>query len=838
MSWLDCLKENLTARQFERIEEKYKKIVRHHEKEGGGVDAADKAAEEIIKTEMRRIARSKANSAKQAQILTESIPNMIKDAEDKMEEWDKAISNTHIRKFLAGRDKRWTNLVFNKPSVSRELGDKLERIESNAGSRARIARQGIADILKDYEVDIWGNPTPETVERVEAIMRAAGGDDVGNQAIQAKGAQLRKVLDELADEYRAEGGNMGEIKNWLPQIHNSAALREMGETDWINYISRSLDWDEITDDFGYKLFSNSEFNEAGELSDEAYKFLQDVYKTLSTDGANKVASKGEQGGSMIKGAGSISTRRGHSRVLHFKSTKDQLEYSKRLGVDDPFASVLNHIETMSRDISIMKELGPNPDSYISNVTMRLSDKEKIHPHVDRMYKVLTGRTSMTGAESESFKLYKGSLGYLRAAHLGSAVIPAVGDVTFNLLQHRFSGLGLDKAMKEYLTPSYKGADGKALAIADQYTFEYAQGSALNRFLDDGSFIMGGKSRAERIGEWGQNASNLVMRGSGLSWWTEMGKNTMMASAVSKTGALHGRSWKHLIENHPDFVDAMKRYGGITEADWKVINKAKPTPAHGSGVPLITPDEILDADDEMAKEVAIKFGAYIDRLRKLSTNEPTLKTKGVTTWGAESGTAGRALADSIGMYRAFPISMWNNYIREMMTRNVLMGAKTGTVELGGFMIASLMMGYGVLVAKDAAKGKTARDFDAREAMLQSGGLGIFGDFVVQDQSRFGQSVTETIAGVPAGFFADTYKLLRGDSMEALFAEEGQTSDYQQAVTRYLGRYTPGASLWYIRGVWNNVIPDSTKAAIEGDKYYQRKMRERKRMAKMGQEFIGE
>src|SRR5574343_980882 len=95
-------------------------------------------------------------------------------------------------------------------------------------------------------------------------------------------------------------------------------------------------------------------------------------------------------------------------------------------------------------------------------------------------------------------------------------------------------------------------------------------------------------------------------------------------------------------------------------------KAEPKKVSGRNVLTLSPSDVAKVDTQ----VAVKYEAYIQRLRKLATNEPDLKTKAVTTVGIESGSLARAMRDSAFIYRRFPITLLNNPIRAGITKSYL------------------------------------------------------------------------------------------------------------------------------------------------------------------------
>lgn len=148
-----------------------------------------------------------------------------------------------------------------------------------------------------------------------------------------------------------------------------------------------------------------------------------------------------------------------------------------------------------------------------------------------------------------------------------------------------------------------------------------------------------------------------------------------------------------------------------------------------------------------------------------------------------------------------------------------------------------MGAASLQARDIIYGKTPRDMNSptfwQAAFLQGGGLGIFGDFLLSDQSRFGNSVVETLAGPVAGFGADVVKVFKGNFDRSL--QEGTETKFFADLYQMAERNIPMAKLWYTRLFLERFMLDHVESAI--DPKYKTRMRriESKLKREKGQEF---
>lgn len=817
----DCVKERLDGKKFDylkkgtlkRLESDYNKILDAHISRGATADAAQKAATEFYNREEGFIRKKNANTKKQIAANIQIYDLLNKRFKEKRSLWDKALSSNKMKHLVA-----W---MGNKPTMSREMNEYLLSTESLANAHEMRIRDMMVDALKFYDPNVFGVLSKETKEKLDLIFKSAGGQKSGIQKIDEAGAQVRQALDDLTDRYIAAGGVMGKLENWMPQIHDAMALQRAGADAWKRDIIPRVDWDRVVDEHGFALFSNAQISK-GVYTPEFNKFLDDVYETISTDGANKISEAAKSGKGVV-GSGSIASKHSKHRVLHFKTPEDQLAYNKIYGSEDPFMSILNHVQGMSREVALMENLGPRPQSFIDNVNNRLSGTEEkgLSKFTQKMYDVLIGRTSMTGSEHGLYRTMKGVQSYLRGTQLGSAFIPALGDSLWSAQALRMSGIeeksNMISGIGKYMVGIAK--NDKKLANFRVYLLESNSGNTLHRFMEGDAPVTQGKAGVDKFAAAMQNYSTVIMRASGLASLTQHGKDFVSLEMFGTVALRKDMGWADLPE---EFRDFMSRSGNITESDWKAIQKAETITSDDGRASFVFPSEVAKIDSG----AAVRYEAVVQRLRALATNEPDIRTKAVTTQGLESGSPTRALLDMVFMYRSFPITMMNNYLRPMMTRAVI----NNDSRLGATLFATTLMGYMILNLKDAINGvenkeglggiSYLRKFDmttAKQSMLQGGGLGIFGDFLAHDYSRYGESLEKTAAGPMFGFMNDLMRM----------GASGTEADWQGFVKKYL----PAKSLWWSKSILDYAIIDALDKV--DPKHYEREESRRRYLSEQGQ-----
>jgi hypothetical protein len=137
----------------------------------------------------------------------------------------------------------------------------------------------------------------------------------------------------------------------------------------------------------------------------------------------------------------------------------------------------------------------------------------------------------------------------------------------------------------------------------------------------------------------------------------------------------------------------------------------------------------------------------------------------------------------------------------------------------------------MTAKDLIKGKKPRPIDTPEqlakvmgaAMAQGGAMGIYGDFLFGQTSRFGGGVLETAAGPTLGKANDAYRLF----------QDLKSGDANAANTlKFAIQNTPYANLFYTRMALDYLVLHEISEAMNPG--YLRRM-ERRVEQETGQEF---
>lgn len=220
---------------------------------------------------------------------------------------------------------------------------------------------------------------------------------------------------------------------------------------------------------------------------------------------------------------------------------------------------------------------------------------------------------------------------------------------------------------------------------------------------------------------------------------------------------------------------------------------------GRRVERVLEDRRLDLEIKLRRFYADEQGfAYI---------ETDAAARRISLQGTKPGTPVGELMRSLMQFKGYPIA----FTQRVLGRALLgyapeeraLQARNLAALLGGLIV----FGYLSLVLKDAARGWGPRDPTKRDtimaALLQSGGAGLYGDFLFAQANRFGNSALETAAGPLPATFGQIINLA------------AQTRDLEakpaQALNLALAN-TPFASLWYLRPAMDFLILNGLRESL--------------------------
>lgn len=470
-----------------------------------------------------------------------------------------------------------------------------------------------------------------------------------------------------------------------------------------------------------------------------------------------------------------------------------------------------HITKMGNDIAMMQMLGPNPRRNLQTVTAMISkelhDEGKNHPDIVRLDEGWNPNGRFTRAfdivdgTANGFSMSKegATAAWLGAGYRGVTVMSTLGGMVLSMVTdpaifaqsiHSNTGRGWFSTMGNAFgslieavgkTPEEKKAVAAKLGV---FSDAFIQGVGA-RFGIDRDFS-GGMQRAVT----GFMKLNMA------AWWTD---NLKMSAAIMFSSDVAANLSKSFAKI-PDELQRSLTRSGIGDAEWKAI-KSMATEDY-NGTPLAAPEAIRNLSDdvinaylkdknirstkrsvnEARSELESKLRSYYVDMAEYAVLTPDAKTNRMMQKHNQRGTFQGEFWRTVGILKSFGIAVVQKSLgQEIFGRgynydpargvmsNTMSALQNGNGEMRNvlsLMTGLTVMGYASMYLKDTAKGKEPASLEDpstyARAMLQGGGLGIFGDLLVGEvlNSRYGHSPAASLLGPAGGSFEDAISLYGG------------------------------------------------------------------------------
>lgn len=689
-------------------------------------------------------------------------------------------------------------------------GAGTSSIANRSKAIVALAHGEMADMLSEFRRSRLTGMRPNKPQ-VEKVVREILGEGTGSPEARAMADAVDHVFETLRTEFNKAGGDIGKLERYLPQFHNPRALLAAKYEGWRNAIQPRLDLDKMRDPLTGGALTGERL-EAG---------LRVAYDRITTGGWSD-----REPSQVPFGKGSLANQRAEHRFLHFKTADDWLAYDRDFGHGDPMRAIFQHINGMARDIAAMEVLGPNPNAtmnWLKQVVQseaakaiagqeslygnagnlaKLADKLDYLPwRLQAVYDYVRGRSVVSGRWATAFGNVRN---VLTSAQLGGAsILAAATDPFIDMSTRYMAGLPVTKAIW-----------GIAHAIKSNSTREQAVRSGL--ILDDFLHIVGDEARyAGTLGgaEWSKWLADRTVNLNGLEPITQARRHVFGLDFQATVADHAGQSFDELGRANPYLRRTLESYG-FKEKDW---DKLRATPVHGpeGGAGFVQPIDVKNRD--LAKRYLEMI--YGETERAVPTG--TARSRSLVTGGAPRGSIFGELLESGLQYKSFALSFTTLQL-QALKQEMNQGVARGAAYAGSLGVALTLGGALSVQIKNIMNGKDVQPMDATtgqglkfwlQAMQTGGGMGVMGDFLFADQTRFGHSFAETLAGPSVGLISDAFKLTVGNVQEAV---TGKKTNAGREVVKTLGKYVPVVStLPYTRAAYQRLFLDQLQYATDPD-----------------------
>lgn len=623
------------------------------------------------------------------------------------------------------------------------------------------------------------------------------GQDTGNLRAKKGAKAWTDVTELLRRRFNDAGGDIGYLENWgVPQHHSMEKVGRVSRDKWVSDVIGKLDRKYYIREDG-QLMSDAELT----------TFLGEAYNTIATGGLNKLSDNG------MRLSGARANRGNASRQIHFKDADSYMEYQRDYGDRSLWEVMVGHLEGISKDIALVETYGPNPDHVFRSILDEVTAKEatanpqntgrikRIANSTENLYNFISGKTQPI-ANPHIARWSDNIRNWMVASRLGSALLASFSDLGTMYLSAKVTNLPMNQLFRNQLE-AMNPANRTELARARRagLAMESLLGS-VNRWAMD--------NMGPSVSRW---AATAVMRASGLTAWSDAHKRAYGVTMMGSLGDIVTRTPDLSSLDTGDF--RILKSKGVTDQDFSVWKLADQEDWGKGNNTMLTPESIMRIPDDAVKHLGAPERVKFDAMRRLlgavaeevdmAVITPGAREQMVTGGGLQRGTWKGELVRSVFLFKSFPISV----VMRHWSRAMGMPSAGGRAAyIGTFIASTTILGALSQQLNDMASGRNPREMTGEEApkfwlgaLLKGGGLGLYGDFLLSDHTRYGGGALASMLGPVAGLVDDVVKLGQGIPLNAVEGKPEQTGGDLVKLGKGL---IPGANLWYAKAALDHMI----------------------------------
>lgn len=642
-----------------------------------------------------------------------------------------------------------------------------------------------ADLYKatDGALDILNRGTMDD-EIADALFRInSAATDLSDLSPQA--VSIAKVFHKWQEISRLDanraGAFIGKVEGYVTRQSHDPINISRNKDGWEARAREGWDWDRM----GYY------------TPESIDKAIPEFYRNLSEG----VHLKSGQVVAQAKGLKGMARGLSQERTIHFKDSASFMAYNREFGHGSMIETIYNGLERSARATGLMRTLGPNHELVFDKLVARIKKDMHNNEGGARAFEQQAQRLkelnlremdgSLDVPANDTVAQWSGAVRSLQnMSALANSVFSSVGDLATMAMGGKFNGFNplavVGKGLGEFVS---------ALPSAERLEISADLGlafDALSSSITKDRFSVDTDVRGV-IGTMQQKfwTFNLQNR------WTDRMRyavSTMLSSNLARKTSLA------FDKLDPEVTRTLGNYG-IDAGKWDIIRGGALRESEGQK--FLTPSALDDIDDSA-------FKAYLDGKGVRSTKNavrdlrdemkrqlrgyfvdqngymlltPDAATRGITKQGTQRGTGIGEAVRFFMQFKSYSIA----FSQKIIGREVQQGGIMGVARMLAF---TTVAGYAAMNLKDLSKGKNLRDPKADPvktfgaAMLQGGGLGIYGDVL------FSQILERRGADAAVDFFGPTASDVLGS--KGLFGIANKVAEGQDASSstlRFLQSNTP-------------------------------------------------
>lgn len=733
----------------------------------------------------------------------------------------------------------------------------LDKVDKHAVGVSKEYASELVDTLQAACPKFFG--MIENDDAVAGILAEISGVDTKNADYKKAAQAWIQCTEKMRERYNRAGGDIRSREDWImPQTHNQGkvlnAARILAEKTpksfagrtaarvkaatqvfkkhdfaanrdaWVDYVFERLDKTQYLDD---------NLEQMNDL--EIKNVLREAYLSITENGDQHQNAADAKPSSRVKAK---SEQRQEHRTIHFKDYKARIEYNRMFGQNPSiFGTMLSHVSAMSRDITLLEEMGPSPTAtfntlnrsteILNNQSNNASGKKVSTNHLmlNAMWKNLNGSR---GIQNETLAAIAQGVRNLQVAgKLGGAFITSLSDIGTYFHMCRVNKMPFAQSAM-FLVKSLNPADKRDIAFAAQAgVIGDVFNSAANRFVTD-NMSQGVTSKL----------ADATMRASLLSQWTDGIRRGAALTAMTFYTNARKYDWNTcdgwLRERLENF--------GLDETFWKVIQKA---PAEKFGdAEFVTKNSILNISDadlatlgisrHALEKYASDYLAFVFDDAHMASLQPDLYTRAISNWGVARGTIAGEAWQCFFLFKSFPTAMLTCHIQrsgdlyryKKRTDGTMSAVWSRSKYYGALIAGTTMIAAVSNMFKDLLNGQDVQDPWTNDFWLRAftsgGGAGFAGDIFVSalGDYKYGHPNIYNAFGPVFSSMLDAY---------TIYDKYKDDRDIGANVLRFAKSNIPMVNLWYTKQLLNHAVFNQLQEMMNPG--YHRRM-ERKSMRMRG------
>ena len=613
----------------------------------------------------------------------------------------------------------------------------------------------------------------------------------GRATASADAKAMAKIIKDIQEKARLRanraGADIGKLQGYITaQTHDMMKIYKAGYKQWVDDTIELLDIEKT-------------FGRADIPREDIIEVLNDLHKDFASGNHMKVAKDPPALAYRRKGkniGGSLSKE----RFLHFKDAEASMKYNAQYGRGNIRETLFESLGGLASKTGLMERMGPNPEETLNRVMARIKDsignedQKKLNKFLSSEHRFKNLMRVLDGSVNVPANQMLAQYGMIfrtiqTTAKLGGATISAISDIALAAADLRYQGFGFLSSYNHALVGGFN-------SVPRAYRKEIA--SKLGVFIDANKYDLTSRySGIQDVNGKMARMTNTFFRFTGLAQWTDRMRINVSLAMSARIGAASDLNYGAL---EPDLKNTLNLYD-LGEKEWEVIKRAV---ADEGEHRFATPEGVNDVPDDVIRslygevdvdakrqDISDKFRAYFIDRTEHAVITPDARTTAIMRQGLQAGTVAGEAIRMIMQFKGFPIA----YLQKVGGRT-LFGKQQSKVamaaEIAHVLTATTILGYVSMSVKDMLKGREPRDPLAAStwasAMLQGGGLGLYGDFVLGNSNRFGGGLVSSLAGPTIGEFEKGWKIL---------ADIRDGKDPSGRVTSFISGNIPFANVFYYK-----------------------------------------